>query len=186
MILSFHSISSMYKYLKTNQRQNNAHHHLAVLATTVYIHVLPLSFYNWSTSYCLGTVNKNEVPFNSFSSYVWHNLHQRLQPQHYSLEQSLVFHSFLDSCFPPCLVSADFPQSPLQTYDALMSLYQCVPLPSFVCLLVSSCARQMFMALCRSRCSSCILSVTENIILSRNIRSFISPQLHKFARDLKS
>ena len=81
---------------------------------------------------------------------------------------------------------ADFPQSPLQTYDALMSLYQCVPLPSFVCLLVSSCARQMFMAFCRSRCRSCILSVTENTILSRNIRSFISPQLHKFARDLKS
>ena len=104
----------------------------------------------------------------------------------YSLEQSLVFHSFLDSCFPLCLVGVDFPQSPLQTYDDLMSLYQCVPLPSFVCLLVSSCARQMFMAFCRSRCSSCILSVTENTILSRNIQSFISPQLHKFARDLKS
>ena len=49
--------------------------------------------------------------------------------QSYSLEQSLVFPSYLD-CFPPaCLVSADFPQSPLQIYDDLMSLYRCVPLP---------------------------------------------------------
>ena len=30
--------------------------------------------------------------------------------------QSLVFHSYLDSCFPPRRVGVDFPQRPLQTY----------------------------------------------------------------------
>ena len=107
----------------------------------------------------------------------------------YSLEQSLVFHFYLG--FPPCLVGVDFPQSPLQIYDDLMSLYRCAPAISFVCLLVSSWARQMSTAFCRSsffsrRSSSCILSVPENTILSHNILSFISPKLHKFARDLKS
>ena len=110
----------------------------------------------------------------------------------YSLEQSLVFPSYLDFCFPPaCLVGVDFTQSPLQIYDDLMSLYPCAPAISFVCLLVSSWARQMSTAFCRSsvfsrRSSSYILSVPENTILSRNILSFISPKLHEFARDLKS
>ena len=95
-------------------------------------------------------------------------------------------------CFLPRLVGIDFPPvSPTDLWRLYVILSMCAPAISFVCLLVSSCARQTSTAFCRSsafsrRGSSCTLSVTDNTILSRNFRSFISPKLHKFARGLKS
>ena len=111
----------------------------------------------------------------------------------YSLVQSLVFHSYLESCFLPCWEVVQLPPvSPTDLWPLDVTLAMCVPAISFVCLLMSLYARQMFVAFCRSsifshRSSSCTLPVTESgIFWCCSIHSFISSKLHRFAWDLTS
>ena len=161
MILSFHSIPSMYRYLKINQRQNNAHHQLTVLTTT--------------------DKNYKQQQTKTFMSFRYPSKTVLLS---WDCEQKIKFLSHLScGCWLP-------PVSPTDLWRLDVTWSVCAPAISFFYLLESSCARQMFTAFCRfsvfsRRSSSCIFSVTENTILPRNILSFISPKLHKFARDLR-